>query len=329
MATICTYENCTFVETGSCLLNNDPESCPHRDENDKTDAPLPELDPVAISEEPKGKIAIPDSFALTLNQVEDLMTRRYVHLVGILGEPNAGKTAVLLSLYLLLSRNLLKGYSYADSGTLMALDEISQGARIWNEGRLPDQVTTHTKGIDERTAGFIHLRVKSNDSAKRFDITLPDLPGEWTTSLIEKNRRDRLTFLRRADALWIMVNGEELSQPSSRQVVIHRVTLLIQRIAEIIHRETTLILVISRKDRATPDTGAIEAICDEANRRHMDLKVAVIASVSEKESITPGAGVSDLIDLTLRSLRNTPSFWPLDEHHQPEARMLLAYRYKR
>ena len=60
------------------------------------------------------------------------MGERYVHLVGILGEPNAGKTGCLVSLYLSVTQRCLDGISFADSSTLMGFEEISQGARRWN-----------------------------------------------------------------------------------------------------------------------------------------------------------------------------------------------------
>ena len=60
------------------------------------------------------------------------MAQRYVRLVAILGEPAAGKTACLVSLYLLLARGRLEGFAFADSTTLRGFEEISRGARRWN-----------------------------------------------------------------------------------------------------------------------------------------------------------------------------------------------------
>ena len=128
-----------------------------------------------------------------------MMGRRYFRVVGILGEPDAGKTASLVSLYLLLSRGKLTGFKYADSRTLMAFQEISQGALRWNEGEHPQQLTTHTKLADGRSAGFLHLRLMPTEGSEAVDLLLPDLPGEWTTALTDSNRFDRLDFLKGAD----------------------------------------------------------------------------------------------------------------------------------
>src|SRR5206468_4014081 len=110
---------------------------------------------------------------------------------------DAGKTAALVSLYLLVSRDKLGGRHFADSRSLMGFDQISHGARRWNEGALPDQLTVHTELGDDRSAGFLHLRLRSDDG-ETVDILLPDLPGEWTAALIDSNRVDRLEFLKTA-----------------------------------------------------------------------------------------------------------------------------------
>jgi hypothetical protein len=94
-----------------------------------------------------------------------------------------------VSLYLLVSRAKLKGFDFSDSRTLMAFNEISQGVLDWNEGQLPDQLTQHTELADDRTAGFLHLRLRRNADGEALDFLLPDLPGEWSTSFVDKDRK--------------------------------------------------------------------------------------------------------------------------------------------
>ncbi|MEH2469277.1 hypothetical protein V1281_001472 [Nitrobacteraceae bacterium AZCC 2161] len=87
------------------------------------------------------------------------MAERYCTLIGILGDPDSGKTAALVSLYLIASYTQHEGFGFADCRSLMAFNDISQRARHWNEGAPPDQMTVHTEAPDERTAGFLHLRL--------------------------------------------------------------------------------------------------------------------------------------------------------------------------
>ena len=92
----------------------------------------------------------------------------------------------------------------------MAFTEISQGTRRWNEGQLPEQLTTHTELAEDRTAGFLHLRLKHLNQSEVVDLFFPDLPGEWTTKLIEENRVDRFEFLKRSDVVWLVIDGNNL-----------------------------------------------------------------------------------------------------------------------
>ncbi|WP_373994352.1 hypothetical protein [Duganella sp. OV458] len=55
-------------------------------------------------------------------------------MVGIVGLPGAGKTACLVSAYLLLAKGQFEGFSFADSDTLRAFEHISRGSRMWVKG---------------------------------------------------------------------------------------------------------------------------------------------------------------------------------------------------
>lgn len=303
MGVQCGQEDCTVVETGVCLLNNDPSTCPQRSEPGDVGGDVPPV-------EGAKKAPIPRSRAYGVVEARALMASRYVHVVGILGEPNAGKTACLVSLYLLLARNKLSGFTFGDSRTLMAFEEISRGARRWNEGQLPDQLTAHTELADDRTAGFLHIRAKSVGRVVDIDLLLPDLPGEWTSALIERNRVDRLQFLRRADTMWLMVDGAELTAPETRQGTLHRTRLLIQRLADFLNPSPPVILVVTRSDQCTADQGAVADLCNEGNDHGLNMKVIPIASVSDDEAVESGHGIADLIRSTIREPRGERVLWP-------------------
>ena len=98
MTSGCAQLECTVAETGICLLNNEPSSCPDRLGPEDTKSATPE----GLS----SKAAFPASRACTLTAASGLMAERYIHLVGILGEPNAGKTGCLVSLYLSAAQRL-------------------------------------------------------------------------------------------------------------------------------------------------------------------------------------------------------------------------------
>lgn len=323
----CTQENCTVAETGKCLLNNDPESCSNRKtESGESSVPVEQL--IAPLETPKRTAKLPSSLTLTVSQTQALMNDRYCQLVGILGMPDAGKTAALVSLYLLLSKSRLNGHSFCDSRTLRAFDEISAGARRWNEGKLPDQLTSHTELQDERAAGFLHLRLKS-DNGQVVDFLLPDLPGEWSTTLVDSNRTDRLDFLQRADVIWLMVDGRQVEDLQTRNWALHRLELLIQRLADLVSPIPPIILVITRLDQASIHEPSFEALCAKAAGRGISLRLVRIASFSDNEHVPAGSGISDLLTASRSTAGSIQPFWPeRSTATNPDERSFLRFRVR-
>lgn len=108
----------------------------------------------------------------------------------------------------------LNGWTFADSKSLMGFEEIARGARDWNEGSPPDQMTMHTEMTDDRRAGFLHLRLVRKSDGRRVDLALPDLPGEWTTKLVTSAQSDRLEFMKAAEVTWIVLDGRTLADRS-------------------------------------------------------------------------------------------------------------------
>lgn len=244
----------------------------------------------------------PSSLSLTPDALREACAGRFFRMVAILGAPDAGKTAILVSLYLLLSRDSLNGFRYADSLSLLAFDEISRGARRWNQGAPPEQMTNHTEPPDHRTAGFLHLRLSNTKSELTHDVLLPDLPGEWSNSFIDSNRTDRLLFLRAADVIWLMVDGRELIELSTRQQVLHRTSLLLQRISEFFGPTVPpVFVVISHKDLGNPPDASIKKLEAEAQRFHVAAKIMQVSSFSDNDDVAPGTGIAELIEATLNS----------------------------
>ena len=172
--------------------------------------PLPMSDAAAVDPEEALVAALASCHMMSflhLASRKSLDVASYVDTAeGELGRREDGKTAMLVCIYLLLAAGKLPGYAFRNSDSLIALEEISRGARRWKAGDAPGSLTQHTEARDERAAGFLHFRLSRGDD-ELADFLFPDLPGEWTTALIDHNRSDRLDFLRSADAIWIMLDG--------------------------------------------------------------------------------------------------------------------------
>ena len=290
MTSGCAQPNCTVAETGTCLLNNELSTCPQRIAAQEAEA--------TSGAETEGA-HFPTSRAYTLDDAKALMAERYVHVVGVLGESDAGKTGCLVSLYLAVAQRQLDGFGFADSRTLMGFEEVSQGARRWNEGRMPEQLTDHTVLDDERTAGFLHMRLRRSDGSGVLDLLCSDLPGEWTRDLIEANRVDRLAFLRRADVIWLVVDGRETVDPERRQVCFNRVSTLIGRLADFLDDPGRLILVVTRRDLTAPDSTMVDRMCAAGTRCGFETECVEVASFADEGAeVKAGVGIARLIELT-------------------------------
>ncbi len=203
----------------------------------------------------------------------------------------------------------MAGFEYADSKSLMALDEISRGARRW-AAEMPSQMTAHTELSDERAAGFLHLRLKVSGAETSVDFLLPDLPGEWSTGMVEESRHDRLAFLERADVIWLMVDGGRLTELSQRQSTIHRTKLYLQRLKQFFPHLPRVILVITRADTGTVDQKTVDAILSEGTALGIDMAVQAISSFSTNPSVPAGTGIAELLKSSISRQTEIYAFWP-------------------
>jgi hypothetical protein len=254
------------------------------------------------------------------------MKDRYCRVIGILGAPDSGKTACLVSLYLQLARRKLAGFEFADSRSIMAFNEISQGARRWNEGKPPEQMTSHTELSDDRDAGYLHLRLQRTADRQAADLLLPDLPGEWSTGFIDSNRAERLDFLKSADVIWVMADRRQLIAPGSRRGALRRLDLLLQRVAALLPEPPLAFVVISHHDSGAPRPEDLDALVRTSSARGLPVEAVPIASFSSVNSqIPPGFGIAELITKSIAPRPRPLALWPdRDLTHESRAMLRLA-----
>jgi hypothetical protein len=300
MVSTCSQSECTIAQTNICLLNNDPGTCPHRQASIEAKIENKGLAPVLPS--PEVGVRLDASLTMGGDAVRAYLGRHLCTQVGVLGFPDAGKTAALVSLYLLVSRNMLEGFEFRDCRTLMAFEQISRGARAWDENVLPDQITAHTESADGRTAGFLHFKVYDIELQRDVEFIVPDLPGEWTTAFVDENRRDRLEFLRAADVLWLFVNGEQIADSATRGHAVHRTELVIRRTAALLGDDIKppLAIVVTRRDEGQPNQAALDSLIQCATTNGFSSTSIEVASVSKSPEVAPaGTGLVNLVK-TLR-----------------------------
>ena len=329
----CQLSECTFNVTGQCVMNRPVEECSNRkslgsvaddvaaDEEDKggnqaedssTEKRSSENHGGAVLASPDETPTLPSSLTMGIEEATALMSRRHTTMVGIVGLPDSGKTACLVSAYLLLAKGEFEGYDYADSASLMAFEQISRGSRYWTKGDEPGQLTTHTEMLDDRQAGFLHFKLRRRLDGQFFDILMPDLPGEWSRALIDKADSLRFAFLGSAAVIWLMVDGRSFADPKLKRYATYRAEMLVERLAEILPTpKPRVILVTSWRDIGDFPTDAYNSIREEGLKHGIEINLAPVASFSFGD-VPPGSGVAALIDMTLNHDRSEPDFWPDD-----------------
>ena len=316
----CEQKDCTVAETGTCLLHGDPGKCPQfrpAISEEKTTSRL------AVSNENADNLTSPvarrfhQGLELGTLDLATLMRKRYCHLIGILGPTNAGKTCFLNSLFLTACHGGLGDYQFAESLTPQGFEDRVRLVRRWKNGQLPDRLAEHTTLADPRSPAFLHLALKQRlGHRRRFDFLFPDLPGEWSTDLIDRvDTAQRFSFLHRADGILVMVDGKSLKSANSRHTEVHRTQLLFSRLAQSLHLDVTIpmVLLITKGDEIDmklPEYA--ERIRSHAASLGFDPTVIVASSFSKNQSkVTSGTGVLAALENILS--REAPAAAPHDK----------------
>lgn len=336
MSAACNFEGCAVGETGTCALERDPATCEHRVSaiappvaGEAAVTLEPERIGAPVLKQPGGTVSFPYSRTLGPDVVSGMMASRYVTVVGILGDPESGKTACLVSLYLMVANAQLDGWAFADSKSLMTFEDIARGARDWNAGQPPEQMTVHTEMSDDRRPGFLHLRLIRKMDGRRLDLALPDLPGEWTTALVATARSDRFEFMKAAEAIWVVIDGRALASKERRQGAISRVGQLTERLKTMFDGDVPrLMVVVTHRDAGEIGNCVSMQLVTELERRELAASVIPVAPFSDNTKMRPGFGIAELIEATVGDAPAMPQFWP-DSPPETGARSYLGYRRNR
>jgi hypothetical protein len=312
-AVACKKADCTIAATGKCLeAHPTPQECPFyiSEPDDQENGPdSPDLEPNSEPDaaEADGSRSFHAGLELGFAEAQELARSRYVHLVAILGATNAGKTCLLVSIYLMAVNRMLAPFRFAGSRTLLGFEHRARGLRKWDKGQLPAEFADHTRLGDPRSPSFVHIALnEESDSSKRREMLLTDLPGEWTTDLI--NRADsasRFHFLARADAVLITLDGPRLVAPETRQQEIMQAENLLQRLAQAVTLPTTIriILLVSKCDEllngAAASTAALKAYSSDLGYETEVIETAAISR--DPNRVANGHGILDLLKLILKS----------------------------
>lgn len=316
----CSKEDCTYNVTGRCVESHEQpeEQCPNI-------ARVP--DPVVETAKPAPSIpAAPanrrfhQGFELGIADAQALMRGSYVHIVGILGTHNVGKTCLLTSLYLQATSRLLRPtYSFAGSLTLQGFEHRARRLRRWTTDGIPDRIVDRTVLTDPRRPSFVHLSLDAAElPQRRVELLLSDLPGEWSSSLI--NRADvasRFDFLARADAVVLVLDGPNLANNATRHSETMNARNLLTRLANDVNvpRSTPLLIVVSKFDQLDTLPNDVDVLRVEAAQLGFNPTIIPVAAISRRlDKVPHGFGLSEFLNAITKPYAITAerSSTPLD-----------------
>lgn len=317
----CARNDCTLAETNKCLLNNDPQTCEHR----LTAETLIKNLGAPVLPTPAQAPVLRPSLTLGTEEIGKLFNRTSCIMVGILGLPDAGKTAALVSLYLQLSNRQLKNFDYRHSESLSAFEQLSRGLRNWKRDALPEKLTAHTVIADGRSPAFLHLRAYCEDQDRLVDLLLPDLPGEWTADFANLNRGDRFEFLASCAEIWIFVDGRKLKNLETRNGTLRTLDITVRRISSLLGESTPALKIVSTwADAADIDESWLQEILDKTRANGRQLSLVKVASFSDSDLVPPGTGIASLVEGLLCSRPDEAAY--SEPARQTSRRAIMNFR---
>jgi hypothetical protein len=325
---VCDTPSCTASTTGICMLHPDqgPEKCPHVQTTERLTDSLP----IASADKP---LPPRQQFHLGIEfGTEDMAAMSQslpIHLLGLIGTSGVGKTALITSLYLLASHGMIADvYRFGGSQSLRAFEDRARGFRSWQHGVLPDKVVPHTVRGDPRSPSLLHLTFQDIATGRHINFLITDLPGEWTTGLVHHaSHAPRFSFLKRADSVVLVIDGERLARPEHRHAECQMSIRILQRLAEDVNipRDVPLILVVSKADLLVDiRLPQLENVARMATSLGYQSTTVHTAAFSRSPEITPnGLGIKDLMKAVTRLPR------PAASEMSPVARSERAFlRYR-
>lgn len=253
----CNQTGCPLDSTGECLEGfDDPHRCPHAKprigpSNVITEKAAEDGDEV-VAEAMADWLQLPGGYELTISEAGEITARSEAQVVMFAGEPDAGKTTLIATIYELLSSGVIDGFRFAGSETILAFERACFPSRIASGNVKPDTVRTR-----HPRPRFYHLCLRPDVAVgPRKHLLLGDVSGEtFRRASDDLAEAKKLHILRRVDAFVLILDGDKLRNRKERQDALERATLILRSLldADVLLRHTLIQVIISKFDCFDPD----------------------------------------------------------------------------
>lgn len=153
-------------------------------------------------------------YEMSAAETEDITLRWPTQLIVLAGAEGSGKTTMLSALYEHFGRGSFAGFDFAGSRSLLGFEKICHANRVVSGGTRPATERT----IPSNEAAYYHLALRETvGERRRRQVLLSALSGElyrWARN--SREECETLTFLSRANAIIILVDGDKLASLEQR-----------------------------------------------------------------------------------------------------------------
>lgn len=257
--------------------------------------------PGLIGEETDGR----RSSAFDAQQANTLAARTRPTVLVLAGGVDCGKTSVYAAIYERLGRGEFAGRMFAGSYTIPGFEER---CHYWREGS--DRTSSWSKHTQGGDLPWLHLRLRDEALERApLELLLGDFDGEFFDALIHNETQPhQLPFLRRADHVGVVLDGQKLADAATRPAQREGVLYLVDQLyKEPNSAPPAALLVVTKVDviDEVSEAGhqvAIAKVIDEvhtklAARSGGDVPVIRLAVRSESTRFPLGHGLEDLLEL--------------------------------
>ncbi len=217
--------------------------------------------------------------ALNAAESRSITSAYPTQLVVFAGSEDSGKTTLLLSIYESLNKGPFADYLFAGSRSLVGFERECHLNRLASRQNAPD--TERTKPSEQGI--FYHLSLldcEGNRKPGRQEVLFTAVSGELFRSASDSTEGAKaLTFLKRADVLAVLVDGEKLAKVQARQQAVSDAQTLLQSLldADMVAPEAIVEFVFSKHD-------CIKRAGDDAEEFQDDARQRLIAAFADRLS---------------------------------------------